>query len=124
MSDIQSFVTRLLSMPPGDPDSIHLEVDTEGDVAALFEVLLTIMTSILKAWYTPPIHISRLSPRDLEKLQRYFASFGIVFHLDIQPTPHVLRINNRAYESQRNLKDMKFQVTHEGSLYTVHFEFM
>jgi hypothetical protein len=121
MADIQAFVNRLLSGPPGAPDSLVLEVDTEGDVAALFEVLLTIMTGILKAWYPPPISISKLTADDLVKLQAYFASFGTRFHLSQEPIPAVLRINNRAYETKRRLQDMQFQMTSGDTLYTVHF---
>ena len=121
MADIQTFVNRLLACAPESPHSIHLEVDTEGDVPALFEVLLTIMTSILKAWYAPPIHISKLTERDLEKLTAYFASFGIRFHLLADPIPPVLRINNRAYESKHRLEDMMFQMTGADTLYTVRF---
>ncbi len=121
MADIQAFVERLLAKPPGPPDSITLEVDTGGDVAALFEVLLTVMTGILKSWYPPPISISKLSAEDLLKLQQYFASFGAQFHLDVEPIPDVLRINNRAYETKRRLQDMQFQMTSGDTLYTVRF---
>ncbi len=124
MADIQAFVTRLLSQPPGAPDSLQLEVDTGGDVAAFYEVLLTVMIEILKSWYTPPINISRLSPTDLVKMTAYFASFGIRFNLTEEPVPRVLRINNKEYETKRRLEDMKFQMTSGDTLYTVRFEFM
>jgi hypothetical protein len=124
MADIQTFITRLLSRPPGDPDSVQLQVDTGGDVAAFFEVLLTIMTGILKAWYPPPISISKLSVGDLEKIIRYFASFGIQFGFTEEPVPLVLRINNKEYETQHRLEDMKFQMTGGDKLYTVRFTFL
>ena len=120
MAELQTFVQRLLSQPPGRPDSIQLEVETE-DAVGLFEVLLTIMTSILKTWYQPPIHISRLTTGDLEKLQAYFASFGVQFHLTQEPVPRVLRINNKAYETKTRLQDMMFQMTSAETLYTVRF---
>lgn len=121
MADIQTFVNRLLAKAPESPDSIQLEVDTEGDVVGLFEVLLTIMTSILKAWYPPPIHISKLTQKDLDKLVAYFASFSVGFHLTKESIPNVLRINNRAYESKTRLEDMKFQMTSSDTLYTIRF---
>lgn len=124
MADIQAFITRLLSRPPGDPESVQLEVDTGGDVAAFFEVLLTIMTGILKAWYAPPISISRLTHGDLQKITAYFASFGVKFILSEEPTPAVLRINNREYETKHRLEDMKFQMTAGDKLYTVRFSFV
>ncbi len=122
MADIQAFVHRLLSQPPGAPDSVQLEVDTGGDVAAFYEVLLTVMIEILKSWYTPPINISRLSPADLVKITAYFASFGVRFNLTEEPVPRVLRINNKEYETKQRLEDMKFQMTSGDTLYTVRFE--
>jgi hypothetical protein len=124
MSDIQTFVNRLLAQEPATPNSIQLEIDTDGDVAALFEVLLTIMTSVLKAWYPPPISITQLTETDLRKLQAYFASFGIAFELVIEPVPCVLRINNREYERQTRLEDMRFQMTSADNLYTAKFAFL
>ncbi len=121
MADIQAFVTRLLSQAPQAPDSLQLEIDTGGDVAGFFEVLLTIMTGILKAWYAPPISISRLTERDLEKITAYFASFGVQFGFTAEPAPAVLRINNKEYETKQRLEDMKFQMTSGNMLYTVRF---
>jgi hypothetical protein len=122
MADIQAFVTRLLSQPPGVPDSVQLEVDTAGDVVGFYEVLLTIMIEILKSWYTPPINISRLSPTDLAKITAYYASFGIRFNLTEEPVPRVLRINNKEYETKQRLEDMKFRMTSGETLYTVQFQ--
>jgi hypothetical protein len=124
MADIQAFVRRLLSQPPGPPDSVQLEVDTGGDIVGFYEVLLTVMIDILKAWYTPPISISRLSKEDLVKITEYFASFGVRFLFTEEPVPHVLRINNKEYESKQRLEHMKFQMTSGNTLYTVRFEVM
>lgn len=121
MADIQAFVTRLLSQPPCNPGSIQLEIDTDGDIAGFYEVLLTIMTGLLKAWYAPPISISRLSEEDLVKMTAYFASFGVQFDFKDERLPPVLRINNREYETKHRLEDMKFQVTGGDRLYTVRF---
>lgn len=121
MADIQAFVTRLLSQPPCSPGSIQLEVDTDGDVAGFYEVLLTVMTGLLKAWYAPPISISRLTQDDLVKMTAYFASFGVHFIFMEEEVPPVLRINNREYETKHRLEDMKFQVTGGNRLYTVRF---
>lgn len=121
MDALQSFINQLVSKPPGAPDSIQLEVDTEGDLVALFEVLLTIMTGILKSWYPPPISISKLTPADLERLVAYFASFGIRFQLAQEPIPPVFRLNNKAYETKRRLEDMTFQMTNDSLVYTVRF---
>jgi hypothetical protein len=118
---IQSFVTTLLSKPPGPPHSLQLEVDTDGDVAALFEVLITIMTSILKTWYAPPIHIASISHEDVGRLVAYFASFSIQFDLDVREEPRVYRIDNRAYLDKQRLEDMHFQMSGAGQLYTVRF---
>jgi hypothetical protein len=124
MADIQAFVDRLLSKAPGARNSIQLEVDTEGDIVGLFEVLLTIMTGILKAWYPPPISFSKLTEKDQDLLRDYFASFGIRFQLIAEDIPHVLRINNRAYETKRRLEDMQFQMTAEDTLFTIKFSFL
>jgi len=119
--EIQQFVETLLKQAPGAPHSVQLEVDTDGDVHALFEVLLLVMTEILKSWYQPPITISAVSQEDLARLVAYFASFGIKFNLDIRQTPRVLRLNNRDYLQQSRLEQMRFQMVHDDKLYTVTF---
>ena len=120
-AEIVTFVDKLLETPPGKPHSVQLEIDTEGDMPAFFEVLLIIMTNILKRWYAPPISISNVSQEDLGRLVAYFASFGIEFNLSIEPVPRVLAIRNKAYIQESLLKDMKFQVSHNDQLYTVRF---
>jgi hypothetical protein len=124
MAEIQAFVDRLLSGPPGPRNSIQMEVDTDGDIVGLFEVFLTIMTSLLKAWYPTPISFSRVRDNDWDKLREYFASFGIRFHLSKEEIPQVLRINNRAYETKQQLEEMQFQLTAEDTLFTVRFSFL
>jgi hypothetical protein len=119
--EVTSFVNALLETEPGPARSISLYIDTDGDAAALFEVLLLIMTDILKRWYTPPISIRRMSEADAARLVGYFASFGYHFNLAVAAAPRVLRINNRDYVQHSRLEDMKFQMAEEGNLYTVTF---
>jgi hypothetical protein len=121
---VQVFLEALIADEPKAPHSIQLEVDTGGDTPALFEVLLTIMTGILSHWYQPPINLSNLQPSDLGKLMAYFASFGYGIHLDVTEIPRVFRSRNRDYLQQRILTDMKFQMTNDGQLYTVHFSIL
>lgn len=121
---VQGFLDALIADEPKAPHSIQLEVDTGGDTPALFEVLLTIMTGILRTWYQPPINLSNLQPSDLAKLSAYFASFGYGIHLDITEIPRVYRSRNRDYLQQRVLSDMTFQMTNDGQLYTVHFSIL
>ena len=121
---VQGFLEALIADEPKAPHSIQLEVDTGGDTPALFEVLLTIMTGILSHWYQPPINLSNLQPSDLGKLMAYFASFGYGIHLDVTEIPRVFRSRNRDYLQQRILTDMKFQMTNDGQLYTVHFSIL
>lgn len=83
-----------------------------------------ILTEILKTWYTPPIHIGRIRPQDMEKLAAYFASFGIQVHLTTEEIPMVLRIDNKAYERQTKLEAMTFQMTSNSHLYTVRFNYL
>lgn len=118
---ITHFVNNLLERAPQPPNSIQLDIDTDGDVPALFEVLLMIMTEILKKWYAPPITISAITPEDGVRLIDYFASFGIRFQLRVEDAPRVYRINNREYIQQSRLEDMKFQISHSDKLYTVSF---
>lgn len=119
-AEIQSFIQTLLATPPAAPNSLQLEVETE-DAAGLFEVLLMIMTGIMKAWYPPPIHIGMIAHEDVARLVAYFASFGIRFELDVRDEPRVYRIDNRAYEHKSRLEDMHFQMVSQGKLYTVRF---
>jgi len=119
--EIDEFVEHLLEKPPGIPNSIQFEIDTDGDVAALFEVLLLIMTGILKTWYPPPISIATISQEDLARLTAYFASFGIEFRLAVDTAWTTLAVNNREYLTQSRLEDMRFRVARGGSLYTVRF---
>jgi hypothetical protein len=119
--DIHRFVERLVSKEPGAPNSIQLEVDTDGDSAALFEVLLLIMTELLKKWYEPPISVGRIQPSDLQRLKMYFLSFGIRFDLSEEPLPPVCMLRNRDYLEESELRAMKFQIIYEDKLYTVRF---
>jgi hypothetical protein len=119
--DIRNFVDSLLARSPQAPNSLQLEIDTDGDPCSMFEVLLMIMTDILKRWYAPPITIGNITPEDGGRLAAYFASFGIAFHFTSEEEPRVLRINNREYLQQSRLEDMKFKVAHGGRVYTVAF---
>lgn len=123
-ADISRFVSRLLEDNPSLPNSIELDIDTEGDECGLFEALLLIMTDMLKRWYTPPITIGRITPTDADRLSAYFASFGYYFVLTAEELPRVAAINNRMYLNQTKLEHMKFQVAHEDKLYTVRFSIM
>ena len=118
---VDNFVEHLLERTPQPPNSITLDIDTDGDIPALFEVLLLVMTGILKKWYRPPITIGNIGPEDAVRLIDYFASFGIAFKLTVEDDPRVYRINNREYIQQSRLEAMKFQVSHSGKLYTVTF---
>lgn len=121
-TEIQEFVNQLLRGEPGEPHSVQLELDTEGDTHGLFEALLLIMTEILKRWYAPPITIGRISSADMHKLIGYFASFGIQLHVSSEEIPRVFRLNNSMYLQKSQLEDMKFQMTDGGSrAYTVRF---
>ena len=122
MSDsVDAFVETLLKGRPGEPYSVQLELDTENDIHGVFEVLLLIMTNILKQWYAPPITIGMVSDEDFARLTAYFASFGMKISLAVKEVPRVLRINNRDYLEQSRLEDMKFQMVHVDKLYTVNF---
>jgi hypothetical protein len=123
MSDLSTFIASLLAEPPSVPHSIQLELDVDGDIPALFEVLLTIMTESIKSWYAPPIQLASLSAMDHAKLVAYFASFGYAFNLEITDIPRVFTPRNREYITQSRLSDMKFQMTNEGKLYTATFDF-
>jgi len=121
MSDtVDAFVDKLLQTSAGAPYSVQLEIDTE-DTHGLFEVLLLIMTQILKKWYPPPITIGLVSDEDFLRLTEYFASFGMKIKLDVREVPRVLRLNNRDYLEQSRLEEMKFQMVHVDKLYTVNF---
>lgn len=122
-TDIVRFVDKLLEHPPGNPHSVQLEIDTDNDVHALYEVLLMIMTEILKRWYAPPISIRQISEEDCGRLVQYFASFGIRFELDISPLPTVCVIRNKDYLQCSELESMKFQVSAD-KLYTVRFRYL
>jgi hypothetical protein len=119
--DVEAFVEKLLKASPGAPHSVELELDIEEDIHAFFEVLLLIMTNILKAWYPPPITIGMISDEDYLRLRDYFASFGMKIALTVREVPRVLRLNNRDYLEQSQLEDMKFQMVHLDKLYTVIF---
>ena len=118
--EIASFVDTLLAKPPGPPRSVELEVDTDGDVCALFECLLLIMTEMLKRWYPPPITIGRVSDTDLARMIDYYASFNIRFSLQVRSEPQP-PIRNREYVQQSRLEDMMFQVSDGGKRYIVRF---
>ena len=120
-NEVKEFVQKLLKTSAGQKHSIQLEIDTDGDICGLFEVLLMIMTEILKKWYPPPITISKISDEDLIRLQDYFASFGIKLQLEIQPEIRATAISNRSYLQKTKLEDMTFQMSNDGKRYTVRF---
>jgi hypothetical protein len=122
--DIPSFVTTLVSSPPKPPHSVDLVIDTEGDSVGLFEALLSILIEMLKKWYPTPIQLSRVSESDFVKVSQYFASFGMSVIVNVEQEPRVLRINNKEYEHQTHIDQMKFQMTSGGKLYTVKFGFV
>ena len=82
--EITEFVAELLKKPPGPSHSVQFEIDTDGDVQALFEVLLLTMTAILKTWYPPPITIALISEEDVVRITAYFASFCVDFKFSIE----------------------------------------
>jgi hypothetical protein len=124
MSTPQEFAKTLFSSDPKPPHTVHLEFDVDGDPPALFEVLLLIFTEGLKTMYAPPIRISSVTDESISKIMHYFASFGIEVTLEKTEVPLVLRIQNNAYLTQQNIKDMTFQVSESGYLYTVRFKFL
>jgi len=124
MSTPQEFARTIFSSDPKSPHSIDLEFDTDGDAAALFEVLLLIFTEGLKTMYAPPIHISQVTDQSIEKIMQYFASFGINLTIEKTDIPPVLHIKNDRYLQQQNIHDMIFQVAEAGFLYTVRFRFL
>jgi hypothetical protein len=119
--EIVEFVAELLKKPPGAPNSVQFEIDTDGDVQALFEVLLITMTEILKTWYPPPITIALISDEDVARIKAYFASFSLQFHFNVKDWAGELRINNKMYLQKSRLEDMLFQVVGGEKLYTVRF---
>ena len=119
--EITEFVKTLLQEPPKAANSIALEIDTDDDVHGLFEVLLMIMTEILKTWYPPPITIGRISEEDLARIIDYFGSFGIKFDLEIKPELQASVLSNRDYLKKSRLSDMTFQMSHDQKRYTVRF---
>ena len=119
--DVSTFVSGLLSVPPGSRRSVQLDLDAE-DAQGIFEFFLTVMTEIMKKWYTPPISVEKITEADLERIVAYFASFGIRFTMDVIDTPRVLQINNREYLQKSRLEDMRFQMaSRDSKLYTVRF---
>lgn len=119
--EIVEFVAELLKKPPGPPNSIQFEIDTDGDVQALFEALLITMTEILKTWYTPPITVALIAEEDVARITAYFASFGLGFHFSVEDVPDVLYINNKEYLQKSQLNEMRFRVANGNKLYTVRF---
>ena len=122
MSDeIKDFVKQLLKKAPGAPHSVHFEIDTDGDIQGLFEVMLIVMTEILKTWYPPPITIALISDEDVARIKAYFASFSLKFHFNVEDLVEGLRINNKEYLQKSKLEDMRFRLAAGGKLYTVRF---
>ena len=119
--EIVDFVAELLKKPPGPPNSIQFEIDTDGDIQALFEALLITMTEILKTWYPPPITIALISDEDVARIKAYFASFSLQFHFNVEELEEELRINNKEYLQKSKLEDMRFRVVASRKLYTVRF---
>jgi hypothetical protein len=119
--EIVEFVAELLKKPPGPPNSVQFEIDTDGDIQALFEVLLITMTEILKSWYPPPITIALISEEDVARITAYFASFSLKFHFEVEDVETVPRIDNKMYLHKSRLEDMRFCVAAAKKLYTVRF---
>ena len=121
--DIQQFLGKLIATAPKAPHSVELEVDADGDPVALFEVFLTLFIGILKKNYKPPIDLSRISEAHIEECAAYFASFGVQLNITIEDAPLVVHINNKEYETQSRIQDMRFRMTGGSKLYTLQFDF-
>jgi hypothetical protein len=121
---VARFVDTLLSKSPGAPNTVSLVIDTGGDQAALFEVLLTVLTRILRVWYAPPISFRAISGMYKQRLTDYYASFGYTLYIAEERIPAgapVPRIDNSAYVNAGRLEDMVFQTLDRDTLYTVMF---
>lgn len=118
----KDFAMRLFSDEPQAPKTIptFFAID-EDDDCAIFEILLIIFTEGLKLWYSTPIVISNITPQDFIKLQTYFHSFGYNVTLNIANVTQYTRVNNKSYNNETKLENMKFQMIEETKLYTIQF---
>jgi hypothetical protein len=122
MDSVEDFARMLFRESPDKPGTVSLDVDVETP-SEFFEVLLIIMTYGMKQWYGERINIADVSAEHLILLQKYFASFGVILHVDRVDEPSIYAIDNKEYLRKDTLDDMKFTVAAHNSLFTVRFSF-
>jgi hypothetical protein len=127
MSDsVHEFIRTLLKKEPQAPHTVELEVDTDGDVPALFEVLISVFTGIMSSWYPSPIKLASVTSEKKERVEAYFKSFGIDLHFTSTPltdVQNVLKIDNNAYLRERRLEDMNMQIMDGDQIFKIAFGF-
>jgi hypothetical protein len=120
MDSINEFARHVFNGSPGSPGSVALDIDVESP-SEFFEVLLLIMTYGMKQWYGQRVDVADVSAEHIVKLQQYFASFGVVLHIDKKDEPDVYMIDNKAYLEKDKLDDMTFTIAANKSLFTIWF---
>ena len=122
MSSVEDFAKQLFRDAPASPNSIRLDIDVDTP-SELFEVLLLIVTYGMKHWHGPRVDITQITAQQIERLQEYFLSFGMQFHLDKTPEPDLYMIDNKSYMNKSTLDQMTFTVAATGFLWIIRFSF-
>ena len=111
---MENLINSVFSRPPGEPNSVQLELDTEplpGETEefTLFKALIEIMVQgINKLFGTGAgnkINISDITPQQLKKVNEYMNSIGWEIVLEQAKNKQLFRINMKNIVSGDILPD-------------------
>lgn len=134
--DVEQLLGEIINNEPGEPNSFRIEFEEQIELKDLFELLLTFFTDICKLYYGDGegiVDIERLDIKDIEFVNRYFASIGfkanILTYNDINSVSQniIEYLKNNSYNQINITKDTKlkelFFVLSKGvKLYKISFE--
>lgn len=123
--NVQEFAEIIFTKPPKDACAHELNVDTDGDVASLLEIMVILFsygTRILFARNNVPVDITNMDQDKLALLQKYYNSFGMQFFISVSEST----FTGRGHFSMngRNLKDNNFKLYRNGRCYQLSFDFI
>lgn len=133
--DIEQLLEQLINNEPSEPNAFRIEFEEQIELKDLFQLLLTFFTDICKLYFgngEGVVDIDRLTPGDIEFVNKYFASIGFKFNLliyedinNVSPTI-IDYLHNNTYDKinihdNTKLKELFFVLNKGVKLYKISF---
>lgn len=128
-SDEEFFVLIFDRHIPLEPKTVQLEIKTKT-TKELFEFLLHLFTESMKLKFSHDgnkVLLHECSLEQINELNKYFMSFGIIFILNFYPIYNQHNIEKDLLipyptVSSFDLKDYKFQLLVDDKIYIIYFD--